>query len=97
MWWFAPSMKPIPLTPDEHAARADFLLSIADTTYEESLRPGRLLSDSDISHVTMIAMLAQAHATLALRPVQVTFHPHRPPGPPSHVPTNEVVDYEPGA
>jgi hypothetical protein len=64
----SPSRRELHMTPDEHAARAEHLLEIADGTYEGFADSSPGLSERDLLDVQMIAAIAQVHATLSLRP-----------------------------
>jgi len=76
------------MTPDEHRTEAERLLEEAavrygDITDHEDTEANR----ASIADAQTLGILAIGHALLA--------GPASPwtPGPPSHVPTNEVVDY----
>ena len=78
------------MTPDEHLARAEELLNIADEAVQQYvLESSRQEADEASGEIQAVAAVAQVHAILSLR--GQPFRPER------HVPTNEVVDYNPDA
>jgi hypothetical protein len=69
------------MTPDEHAERAEYLLRIVDDTYEGADQQNRRLNPVDVADLTMIATIAQAHATLSMRKIDPPTTPAFQDGP----------------